>query len=170
MSPTNEQSSSESLNAREALMTGRLNTGQRKKASPKIGQPNAATAKFKPTNYKRLEDVPRYVLPNYSQTHSHYATAGEASRDFETRFKEAKVYWTPPADDESIPTSDEERQSYVRRLLGSMQDTTRTREMNKARWDMNGSKMQREQNMALVCWKIVVSLQYPIPEQITDYM
>lgn len=111
--------------------------------------------------FQVLADVLPTPLPSFPQVQLHYPTRINASANFRERVKLQATYWTPPANDTSIPQNDADRQNVVRILVGAMKDLSRVRDIesqsSESRWVVNAPRKHDDEDIEIACWEIAVS-------------
>ena len=72
---------------------------------------------------KKLHLLANYDLPTYDGAKLSFNSHHEASAASQDRIADSELDWSSPQDDDTLPTTDEERSEVVRRLLGAMLET-----------------------------------------------
>jgi hypothetical protein len=104
---------------------------------------------------------PDTPLVDYSDLQLAFENPKQAWESCSKRLATLDTAWTPPANDESLPKTNEDRKAHVRSLLGAMQDRNNcldgTSTTFKNRWGPDRQLPYHVEDMEKVCWDIVVS-------------
>lgn len=108
--------------------------------------------------------LPDMALPEKSNLILNFTNCDEARNTVHNR----TIAWGPPKPDNTIPTTNEHRASYVLRLLLAMRNRTNVLDKDqdskrynaKGAEDMGDGYYYQEGDMEKVCWEIVVRNSY----------
>ncbi|PSN65460.1 hypothetical protein BS50DRAFT_636223 [Corynespora cassiicola Philippines] len=106
---------------------------------------------------QKLHLLANYDLPTYDGVKLSFNSQHEASAASQDRIADSELDWSSPQDDDTLPTTDEERSEVVRRLLGAMLETNHCKDPGSRsfahRWK-EGSTFYHVEDMERVCWEI----------------